>query len=98
LRVPGLTNFPAVFNVLRERLKIKRLAEGQKTLDGKLDAIAKMLELWPEMLLLPEILQREDGKLHVYRSVTVQHQFGSVYSEMMARLKKKIFVLSKTRG
>ena len=67
LTVPGLTNFPAIFNVLREKLKIKRLPDGQKNLDGKLGAITKMLELWPEVLLLPEVLQREDGKLHVYR-------------------------------
>jgi len=81
--------------VLRERVKIKRLSEGEKNLDGKLAAIAKMLEIWPEILLLPEILQREDGKLHVYRSVTNQHQFGSVYVEMLTRLKKKFLLKNK---
>jgi len=89
LVVPGITNFPAIFNVLSEKLKIRRLSDGQRNLDGKLAAISKMLTIFPEVLLLPEVLQRADGKLHCYRSVTAQHQFGSVYVEMMTRLKKK---------
>jgi len=89
LVVPGITNFPAIFNVLSEKLRIRRFPEGQRTLDAKLAAISKMLTVFPEVLLMPEVVQRADGKLHFYRSVTAQHQFGSVYVEMMTRLKKK---------
>jgi len=60
-----------------------------KTLDEKLAAITSLLKKWPQILLFPEILLAEDGKLHTYTSVTHQHQLGSVYEEMIARLKKK---------
>jgi len=88
----GFTNLPGIFNALSLKLKMASSENRPKTLDEKLAAITSLLKKWPQILLFPEILLAEDGKLHTYTSVTHQHQLGSVYEEMVARLKKKIFV------
>jgi len=92
----GFTNLPGIFTVLSQKLKITSYEKnGPRTLDEKLNAISSLLHTWPEILMFPEVLHQEDGKLHIYNSVTHQHQLGSVYEEMMVRLKKKYLYKSK---
>jgi len=92
----GFTNLPGIFTVLSQKLKLTSSEKnGPRTLDEKLSAIASLLQTWPEILMFPEVLHQEDGKLHFYNSVTHQHQLGSVYEEMMVRLKKKYLYKSK---
>jgi len=93
----GFTNLPGIFTVLSQKLKLTSSEKnGPRTLDEKLTAISSLLHTWPEILMFPEILHQEDGKLHMYNSVTHEHQLGSVYEEMMVRLKKKYLYKSKT--
>jgi len=89
LKTQGFTNFPAIFNLISSKLKITSEKIGPRNLDGKLNAISEVLIKWPEILLLPETLQRTDGKLRTYYSITQGHQLGAVYEELMLRLKKK---------
>jgi hypothetical protein len=89
LKTQGFTNFPAIFNLISSKLKLTNEKSGPRSLDGKLTAIAEILTKWPEILLLPETLQRTDGKLRTYYSITQEHQLGAVYEELMLRLKKK---------
>jgi hypothetical protein len=96
LKSQGFTNFPAVFNIISSKLKMSP-NPGPKTLDEKLSSIADVLTKWPEVLLLPEILQRNDGKLRIYYSITQEHQLGAVYDELMTRLKKKYLYKSSLR-
>jgi hypothetical protein len=89
LKTQGFTNFPAIFNFISSQLKMTAESAGPKNLDEKLTAIANLLTKWPEVLLLPETIQRIDGKLRLYYSITLEHQLGAVYEELMMRLKKK---------
>jgi hypothetical protein len=89
LKTQGFTNFPAIFNLISSKLKLTNDKSGPRNLDGKLSSIADVLIKWPEILLLPETLQRTDGKLRTYYSITQEHQLGAVYEELMLRLKKK---------
>jgi hypothetical protein len=89
LKTQGFTNFPAIFNLITSKLKLTNDKSGPNTLDQKLVAISDILTKWPEILLLPETLQRTDGKLRTYFSITQEHQLGAVYEELMLRLKKK---------
>jgi hypothetical protein len=91
LKTQGFTNFPAIFNLISSKLKMNndKSVGGPKNLDEKLSSISDLLTKWPEILLLPETIQRTDGKLRTYYSITQEHQLGAVYEELMMRLKKK---------